>query len=393
MLRVWFIFIPFLLIACSKDKPAPVAPAGKAQAVLEAPAAPTNLRFDAVTDSSARVAWDAVEGATDYDVNYKEAVGGRWTNEPHKGTRLYNTIYDLKPNTEYRWAVRAENRDGPSDWVFGERFTTKALYIRPIIESSLTVREEEIFLQALADWENIIISGHPDGLEVYALATTWGNYATITEFDSYNGYAFPTHCQIHLLSASRYNYDGEDNFRWSVLHELGHCLGIGTSDEWTSRIETRWGWWEGDDYEVVTLEDGQQGRLYERLEGPIQPHFIGDNARETFMRLSENQWGDHPYVPLNWDRWNGSDSSHVDDPILSRSIMTAWPADYGNQPFQKVSSIEAAFLKDMGYEVVEDVEDILLIGGFEGIESPEWGGDGLALKLFSFRRPPSTSDF
>lgn len=31
-----------------------------------------------------------------------------------------------EPNTEYRWAVRAENRDGPSAWVSGEHFTTLA---------------------------------------------------------------------------------------------------------------------------------------------------------------------------------------------------------------------------------------------------------------------------
>ena len=100
------------------------AGSGKAQATLAAPAAPTNLRFEAVTDSSCRVRWDAAEGAADYDVNYKRAVGGKWTNEPHKGIRLYNTIYDLAPNTEYRWAVRAENSDGPSEWAFGPNFTT-----------------------------------------------------------------------------------------------------------------------------------------------------------------------------------------------------------------------------------------------------------------------------
>ena len=99
-------------------------PSGKAQAALEAPPAPTNLRFEAVTDSSCRVRWDAAEGATDYDVNYKPAVGGRWTNEPHRGTGLYNTINDLEPGTEYRWAVRAENGDGRSEWVFGPNFTT-----------------------------------------------------------------------------------------------------------------------------------------------------------------------------------------------------------------------------------------------------------------------------
>ena len=99
------------------------AAAGKAVAALDAPPSPTNLRFSALTDSSCRVRWDASERATDYDVNYKE-LGGKWTNEPHKGIRLYNTIYDLKPSTTYRWAVRAENSDGASEWVFGPKFTT-----------------------------------------------------------------------------------------------------------------------------------------------------------------------------------------------------------------------------------------------------------------------------
>ena len=108
------------------EEPVPVTPAGKILASADAPGKPTNLRVEALTDSSAQVRWDAVEGATDYDVNYKTAVGGTWTNEPHKGTGLYNTIYDLEPGTEYRWAVRAENSDGPSDWVFGTNFTTRS---------------------------------------------------------------------------------------------------------------------------------------------------------------------------------------------------------------------------------------------------------------------------
>ena len=49
---------------------------------------------------------------------------GEWTNEPHRGTGLSNTINDLEPGTEYRWAVRAENEDGRSEWVFGPNFTT-----------------------------------------------------------------------------------------------------------------------------------------------------------------------------------------------------------------------------------------------------------------------------
>ena len=119
--------------------PASVAPAGKAVATVDAPAEPTNLRVEALTDTSAQVRWDAVAGATDYDVNYKPAVGGRWTNEPHRGVGLSNTIDDLAPNTEYRWAVRAENRNGPSDWVFGDNFTTLAEGWEPAQGSNLTV--------------------------------------------------------------------------------------------------------------------------------------------------------------------------------------------------------------------------------------------------------------
>ena len=115
-----------VLLSCSKDRPVPVAPAGKSLASLAAPVAPTNLRFDTPTDSSCTVRWDASDGATDYDVNYKPAVGGRWTNAPHRGTGLYNTIHGLQPNTEYRWAVRAENSDGTSAWVFGSNFTTRS---------------------------------------------------------------------------------------------------------------------------------------------------------------------------------------------------------------------------------------------------------------------------
>ena len=112
-----------LFDALDDDEEGP-GPSGKAQATLEAPPAPTNLRFEAVTDSSCTVRWDAAEGATDYDVNYKPAVGGKWTNEPHRGVQLYTTIYDLEPNTEYLWAARAENGDGASEWVFGPNFTT-----------------------------------------------------------------------------------------------------------------------------------------------------------------------------------------------------------------------------------------------------------------------------
>ena len=141
----------FSVVSCSKDRPAPVAPAGKASASLADPSAPTNLRFEAITDTSARFRWDAVAAATDYDINYKKAQGGRWTNWPHRGTELYSTLTGLEPGTEYRWAVRAENRDGPSNWVFGENFTTLGgpdlptkLRITDLTETSVKLRWDAV---------------------------------------------------------------------------------------------------------------------------------------------------------------------------------------------------------------------------------------------------------
>ena len=94
-------------------------------AVAEPPAKPTNLRVGSITDSSAKVAWDASAGATDYDLTYRPAEADSWTALSHR-TALHHAIGDLEPNTEYIWAVRSENDEGPSDWAFGPRFTTLA---------------------------------------------------------------------------------------------------------------------------------------------------------------------------------------------------------------------------------------------------------------------------
>ena len=158
------------LWACA-DKPAPVAPAGKSLASLAVPPAPTNLRFDAPTDSSCTVRWDASDGAADYDVNYKPAVWGKWTNEPHRGIRLYNTIHDLEPDTEYRWAVRAENSDGASEWVFGPNFTT----LPDDIEGGDSV-ETDFELPPLDDpLDGWVDTGSPEG-DRAALMAIWRAY-------------------------------------------------------------------------------------------------------------------------------------------------------------------------------------------------------------------------
>ena len=111
-------------LSCSKDRPVPVTPAGKSLSSLAAPDPPTNLRITDLTKTSVKLRWDAVEGATDYDVSYRRTAGGEWKAVNHEDTKLYSTLTGLEPNTEYSWAVRAENDKGASAWVYADNFTT-----------------------------------------------------------------------------------------------------------------------------------------------------------------------------------------------------------------------------------------------------------------------------
>lgn len=70
ILRSIAVPIFLFLLACSGDKSALVAPAGKGTAIaVDVLQEPTNLRIEALTDTSVKVAWDAIAAATDYDLN------------------------------------------------------------------------------------------------------------------------------------------------------------------------------------------------------------------------------------------------------------------------------------------------------------------------------------
>ena len=204
-----------LFDALNDDEEGP-SPSGKAQAALEAPPAPTNLRFDAPTDSSCTVRWDAALGATDYDVNYKPAVGGRWTNVPHRGTGLYNTINDLESGTAYRWAVRAENGDGASAWVFGPNFTTLAE------ETDETPEEEGADGQAPAAPTNLRFDAPTDS----SCTVRWGAALGATDYDvNYKPAVGGRWTNVPHRGTGLYNtindLEPDTAYRWAVRSENG----------------------------------------------------------------------------------------------------------------------------------------------------------------------------
>ncbi len=386
MLRCLFllVFVPALFLSCSPDRPAPVAPAGKV-AVL---AGPTNLRCEVLSDTSVKVLWDGVDGATDYDINYR-TLSGRWTNEPHKGDRLYNTIYDLEPGTEYRWAVRAENANGPSNWVFAEEnFTTWAdsdFDIVFIFEDVVPERERLWFRQAADMWEEVIVGDLPDE----AIPEWWsyeGGFVhplpghlvddlliyvdIIDDHPSTAGaqagvYATRTDgSDLPLIGAIRYESEefwehiegnaeyfdppvaeniqnvGEHRMRMMALHEIGHALGFGSTYIWSQFIKDKGEKWGGEPgvtgYEAY-FSDPQTIEVFNALEGPV---FTGNP------------------VPTNWSgvHWSGL--------ILPEDVM----GGNGSPKIKRISTVTLEALACLGYQVNRD--NAGYIKRWENFQSP-----------------------
>ena len=373
MLRSFCVLAILSLLACSKDQTAPIGPVGKINALSEALPAPTNLRVEAITDTSARVAWDAVEGATDYDVNYK-SVTGRWTNRPHRGaTRTHSTIYALEPDTEYRWAVRSENSDGPSKWVFGENFTTleaqelipepptidiqgevadttfniRLSFTDSFYRAGYTEEDKAVIRYAASRWEELLYD-IPD----WSIPSGWG--------------AGEFHCGDFYIQST------EVDDLSIVVGGLSNAWGAnGTAHGITKRGDWRTNTWGLAVEGCVRIRSGLEG---ERLASVVaheighilfadaniypppkgfedvlfidshtrNPYYMGPRAKHIF-----NVAGGQGNIPME-----GYYSGHWKWPLLRNTLMNP----HGNRavPFE-ITTLDLAALADMGYPVKMDL--------------------------------------
>ena len=367
------------LISCSRPTTS-TGPAGKTISTQNAPTDPTNLRVETITDTSVQIAWDRSLGATDYDINYKKVLGGRWTNWPHRGTRLRAIITGLETNTEYRWAVRAENRDKASSWVFGENFTTledDSFDIELVFLDDFPLWEREQIKKAAEVWEKHLLDTLPSG-QVYNHTSYCGEHTIpigeqfvddMTIYVSFldeKNYAvglasilafrekeqLPAIGCIELFLHRKYVEMGrmepdqvegprhEQMTQYVAAHEIGHVLGIGLAQDW---------------YDFVQ-------------EGEKHPYFDGATAIEKYNRLPrfvEYDWNSLPgpmglptkaltkqpggilfkgdKVPLARERIHWGET-------IGNEIMGNAPANNIDINL-KVSEISLGALEDLGYKV------------------------------------------
>lgn len=93
--------------------------------------APTGLGSSAITSSSVTVSWAAVSGATNYDVDYKNASSSTWTNAVTATTSTSTNITGLIASALYDWRVRANCTSGLTSSYSQAQFTTTAVVTCP----------------------------------------------------------------------------------------------------------------------------------------------------------------------------------------------------------------------------------------------------------------------
>lgn len=85
---------------------------------------PGNLHTTTIGDTTATIAWNAVTGATDYDIQTSDDDGDSWDDVTHNTTATTANLTGLTDDTDYLVRVRATTAAGTSDWSAPVAFTT-----------------------------------------------------------------------------------------------------------------------------------------------------------------------------------------------------------------------------------------------------------------------------
>jgi len=119
----WFavIALAILFMACDLEN----GNKGGSQGGDTTPAIPTNVRAVAVSSTSISVTWNAVSGATSYEVYYE--TGSVPITRLTTVTQNSYTHTSLQPNSTYNYYITSKNNAGTSDYSSRASATTQSM--------------------------------------------------------------------------------------------------------------------------------------------------------------------------------------------------------------------------------------------------------------------------
>ena len=201
----------------------------------------------------------------------------------------------------------------------------------------LSDRQEQVFAESAARWAEIIVGDLPDieilnqrvddlridaeGVPIDGPGRILGQ-AGPRLVRTAGG--LPITAVMSFDTADLNQLEGNGSLQNVIVHEMGHCIGIGT---------------------IWSTEGLLQG------EGTANPVFIGVNAMREWGVLS-NAPGPMP-VPVANTGGPGTREGHWRESVFGNELMTGF-LDGGINPLSRVT---VAALEDMGYEVNYDAAD------------------------------------
>jgi hypothetical protein len=264
---------------------------------------------------------------------------------------IYPPVFEAEPEPE------PEPEPDPVPAESG--LTSKSASIFNVSASENTTSSYETYMNnAVERWNKVLNYTLPEGLNTPSIHFTLedeGNNGTLgwayidtaqsTNDTSTFGYVFP---MVGYMNINTYYYPAHGDPETTILHEMGHILGIGSLWIWDTDPSTRpisddGLWYFGEhalrEYKYYYEQSG--GNPDDIYGIPIE----NDGGGGTAYGHSEE--GDHRHISANNRYYNG-----VLHPGLGSELMTGW-SDGGNE----LSRITIGFLEDLGYNVNYDEAD------------------------------------
>ncbi len=188
---------------------------------------PTGLNVSNITSSSVTLSWNSVSGANDYDLRYRMAGAGTWTNVNDLTTTSYN-LNGLNASTTYEWEIRADCGTTQSNYTAGSNFTTASGGNNTVV----------VYDDALTTgWNNHSYTGTYDFANTNPVQV--GNYSIKATYGAWGG--------VNIKRSTDLNLSGFNNIRFWARGEGNYLIRL--------RLDTNLGF---KDYEFTTSTSWQQ---------------------------------------------------------------------------------------------------------------------------------------